>query len=118
MDNEAVFVFAPRHPVVLRADVLARNIACTVRGAVHVALRGAIVIPIPAPTTCMIVVQCEASCVGSVLTNLPPPEQQALPNEGHIVAALEWAEPDANAEAGSGMRKAATASGPPAVARM
>jgi predicted nuclease of restriction endonuclease-like (RecB) superfamily len=25
---------------------------------------------------------------------LPPAEQQALPNEGHIVAALEWAEPD------------------------
>lgn len=33
---------------------------------------------------------------------LPPDEQQALPNEGHIVAALEWAEPDANAEAGPG----------------
>jgi len=27
---------------------------------------------------------------------LPPAEQQALPNEGHIVAALEWAEPTAN----------------------
>ena len=26
--------------------------------------------------------------------NLPPAEQQALPNEGHIVAALEWAEPE------------------------
>lgn len=26
---------------------------------------------------------------------LPPAEQQALPNEGHLVAALEWAEPDA-----------------------
>ncbi|WP_457963746.1 PDDEXK nuclease domain-containing protein [Arthrobacter sp. D1-29] len=25
---------------------------------------------------------------------LPPAEQQALPNEGHLVAALEWAEPD------------------------
>ena len=25
---------------------------------------------------------------------LPPAEQQALPNEGHIVAALEWAEPE------------------------
>jgi hypothetical protein len=25
---------------------------------------------------------------------LPPGEQQALPNEGHVVAALEWAEPD------------------------
>jgi hypothetical protein len=24
---------------------------------------------------------------------LPADEQQALPNEGHIVAALEWAEP-------------------------
>lgn len=33
---------------------------------------------------------------------LPPAEQQALPNEGHIVAALEWAEPDANVEAASG----------------
>lgn len=33
---------------------------------------------------------------------LPPAEQQALPNEGHLVAALEWAEPDANAEAGPG----------------
>jgi predicted nuclease of restriction endonuclease-like (RecB) superfamily len=31
---------------------------------------------------------------------LPPAEQKALPNEGHLVAALEWAEPDANAEAG------------------
>ncbi|MEC5180858.1 PDDEXK nuclease domain-containing protein [Arthrobacter sp. CG_A4] len=30
---------------------------------------------------------------------LPPDEQQALPNEGHIVAALEWAEPDANDDA-------------------
>lgn len=28
---------------------------------------------------------------------LPPAEQQALPNEGHIVAALEWAEPDTDA---------------------
>ena len=28
---------------------------------------------------------------------LPPAEQQALPNEGHIVAALEWAEPDTEA---------------------
>ncbi len=25
---------------------------------------------------------------------LPPAEQRALPNEGHLVAALEWAEPD------------------------
>jgi predicted nuclease of restriction endonuclease-like (RecB) superfamily len=25
---------------------------------------------------------------------LPPAEQQALPNEGHLVAALEWAEPE------------------------
>jgi hypothetical protein len=33
---------------------------------------------------------------------LSPDEQQALPNEGHIVAAPEWAEPDANAEAGPG----------------
>ena len=31
---------------------------------------------------------------------LPPAEQQALPDEGHLVAALEWAEPDADAEAG------------------
>jgi hypothetical protein len=31
---------------------------------------------------------------------LPPTEQQALPNEGHIVAALKWAEPDAATEAG------------------
>ncbi|WP_211882923.1 PDDEXK nuclease domain-containing protein [Pseudarthrobacter albicanus] len=29
--------------------------------------------------------------------NLPPAEQQALPNEGHIVAALEWAEPETSA---------------------
>lgn len=28
---------------------------------------------------------------------LPPAEQKALPNEGHIVAALEWAEPDTEA---------------------
>ncbi|XAS69646.1 hypothetical protein V3C33_05060 [Micrococcaceae bacterium Sec5.7] len=27
---------------------------------------------------------------------LPPAEQQALPNEGHVVAALEWTEPDPN----------------------
>jgi hypothetical protein len=33
---------------------------------------------------------------------LPPAEQQALPNEGHIVAALEWAESDADAESVSG----------------
>lgn len=33
---------------------------------------------------------------------LPPAEQKALPNEGHLVAALEWAEPDKNAEVGSG----------------
>jgi hypothetical protein len=26
--------------------------------------------------------------------NLPAAEQKALPNEGHIVAALEWAEPE------------------------
>ena len=26
---------------------------------------------------------------------LPAAEQQALPNEGNLVAALEWAEPDA-----------------------
>jgi hypothetical protein len=25
---------------------------------------------------------------------LPAAEQQSLPNEGHIVAALEWAEPE------------------------
>ncbi|MDR7083394.1 hypothetical protein J2X01_002688 [Arthrobacter ginsengisoli] len=25
---------------------------------------------------------------------LPPAEQKALPDEGHLVAALEWAEPD------------------------
>lgn len=29
---------------------------------------------------------------------LPAAEQQALPNEGHLVAALEWAEPDADTE--------------------
>jgi hypothetical protein len=40
---------------------------------------------------------------------LPPAEQQALPNEGHIVAALEWAERAANAEAGSGMSEARSA---------
>lgn len=33
---------------------------------------------------------------------LPPAEQKALPNEGHIVAALEWAELDAGAEAVAG----------------
>jgi hypothetical protein len=27
---------------------------------------------------------------------LPPAEQKALPDEGHLVAALEWAEPDTN----------------------
>ena len=27
---------------------------------------------------------------------LPPAEQRALPNEGHLVAALEWAEPGAD----------------------
>jgi hypothetical protein len=32
---------------------------------------------------------------------LPRAEQQALPDEGHIVAALEWAEPGANDEANS-----------------
>ncbi|MGP4033683.1 PDDEXK nuclease domain-containing protein [Pseudarthrobacter sp. 1C304] len=31
------------------------------------------------------------------LRQSPPAEQQTLPNEGHIVAALEWAEPDGNA---------------------
>jgi hypothetical protein len=30
---------------------------------------------------------------------LPPAEQQALPTEGNIVAALEWAEPDGDSEA-------------------
>jgi hypothetical protein len=29
---------------------------------------------------------------------LPLDEQQALPDEGHLVAALKWAEPDADAE--------------------
>jgi hypothetical protein len=29
---------------------------------------------------------------------LPPTEQQALPNEGHIVAALEWAERETAAQ--------------------
>jgi hypothetical protein len=29
---------------------------------------------------------------------LPEAEQQALPNEGHLVAALEWAEPGREAE--------------------
>ena len=33
---------------------------------------------------------------------LPEAEQQVLPDEGHIVAALGWAEPDSNAEAGTG----------------
>lgn len=33
---------------------------------------------------------------------LPPAEQQALPDEGHIVAALEWAEADAKSEATAG----------------
>jgi hypothetical protein len=33
---------------------------------------------------------------------LPPAERQALPDEGHIVAALERAEPDAKAEAAAG----------------
>ena len=32
---------------------------------------------------------------------LPPAEQQVRPNEGHV-AALEWAEPDANVEVNSG----------------
>lgn len=32
---------------------------------------------------------------------LPPAEQQVLPDEGHIVAALEWAEPDGTAEVGA-----------------
>jgi len=32
---------------------------------------------------------------------LPPGEQQALSDEGHIVAALEWAEPDAEGTNGS-----------------
>lgn len=40
---------------------------------------------------------------------LHPPNSQALPNEGHIVAALEWAERAANAEAGSGMPEARSA---------
>lgn len=33
---------------------------------------------------------------------LAPAEQQALPDEGHVVVALEWAEPDAEAEAAAG----------------
>lgn len=33
---------------------------------------------------------------------LPAAEQQALPNEGHLVAALEWAEPDIAEGQGSG----------------
>jgi predicted nuclease of restriction endonuclease-like (RecB) superfamily len=33
---------------------------------------------------------------------LPLDEQQALPDEGHLVAALEWAEPDADTEASQG----------------
>lgn len=33
---------------------------------------------------------------------LPPAEQKALPNEGHLVAALEWAEPDSEVIEGSG----------------
>lgn len=36
--------------------------------------------------------------------NLPAAEKQALPDEGHLVAALEWAEPDA--DAGTGTRDA------------
>lgn len=32
---------------------------------------------------------------------LPLDEQQALPDEGHLAAALEWAEPDADAEKGT-----------------
>jgi predicted nuclease of restriction endonuclease-like (RecB) superfamily len=32
--------------------------------------------------------------------NLPASEQQALPNEGHLVAALEWAEPGSDTEDG------------------
>ncbi|MFF1252732.1 YhcG family protein [Pseudarthrobacter sp. NPDC058329] len=32
---------------------------------------------------------------------LPPAEQKALPNEGHLVAALEWAEPDSEVIEGS-----------------
>jgi hypothetical protein len=33
---------------------------------------------------------------------LPAAEQRALPNEGHLVAALEWAEPDRDAAENSG----------------
>jgi hypothetical protein len=29
---------------------------------------------------------------------LPAAEKQALPSEGHLVAALEWAEPDSGEE--------------------
>lgn len=32
--------------------------------------------------------------------NLPPAEQQALPDEGHIVAALDWTGPDTDADTG------------------
>jgi hypothetical protein len=28
--------------------------------------------------------------------NLPPAEQKALSDEGHLVAALEWADPETN----------------------
>jgi len=31
---------------------------------------------------------------GRGLKSGPPAEQEALPNEGHILAVLEWAEPD------------------------
>ncbi|WP_455835841.1 hypothetical protein [Pseudarthrobacter siccitolerans] len=33
---------------------------------------------------------------------LPMAEQQALPDEGHLVAALEWAEPDSEVPEGGG----------------
>jgi hypothetical protein len=32
---------------------------------------------------------------------LPPAEQKALPNKGHLVAALEWAEPDSEVAEGT-----------------
>ncbi|VII98811.1 hypothetical protein [Arthrobacter sp. DR-2P] len=32
---------------------------------------------------------------------LPPAEQKSLPDEGHLVAALEWAEPDAEGIGGA-----------------
>ena len=48
---------------------------------------------------------------------LPPAEQQALPNEGHIVAALEWAEPDGDADAAGRRLKRSDSSQPGALGK-